>query len=274
MGEPEGSILAAKTARKLQLEDGDDDDDVMVISEDSSSLPSYSGASSHQSQHNRSPFRKSPQATSYFQTDSEITARKQLFPSNRSSDQLNSFRFSGSKKLSSLANAGGQSPFTLLDQSQTFVSGTDSKNKKYFVLTKNTEDAEIVSSQESSSLPQTDCIEIDSDQDTGPSSQNSIAETTDSGGTAAKTSSFSYMTSKDFISAHPCTQGQPSVDEKPAVLQRSQSVAEFMLQPARVRATSSPLVDLEDNAPLSNCRGSAIPIPSTNSTLSKVVLAL
>ena len=270
--EGEGSIAATKTARKLQLDDGDEEDDIVMMTseerEDSSSLPSFSGASSHQSPHHRSPFHKSPQAmTSYLQTDSEITARKQLFPSNRSSSISNRFSFSGSKKLSSSANVGGQSPFTLLDQSQKFIGGTDSKEKKRFVVaTKNTEDTESISSQEHSTLwqTQTDCIEIDSDQDDDPTSQNSVTETTVSGVT------FSYMTSKDFITAHPCTQGQQSADEKPTALQRSRSVAELMLQPERERATGTPLVNLEDSTQQRNRnrRGSAIP---TNSTLSKVI---
>ena len=262
--EGEGSIVATKTARKLQLED--DDDEIMITSEereDSSSLPSSSVTSSWSPLH-RSLFHKNPQATtSYFQTESEITVRKQLFPSNRSNERLNSFRFSSSKKPSLSAKVGGQNPFALLDQSQKFTGGADSENKKCFVLTNNADDVDI-SLQENSTLPQTECIEIDLDQDTDPSLQNSTGESTDSGGAAARSSSFSYMTSKDFITAHPCTQGQPSVDEKPSVLQRSQSVAEMMLQPARVRAASSPLVDLEGNAPLNNRRGSAI--PSTSGT--------
>ena len=262
--EGEGSIVATKTARKLQMED--DDDEIMITSkerEDSSSLPSSSVTSSWSPLH-RSPFHKSPQATtSYFQTESEITVRKQLFPSNRSNERLNSFRFSSSKKPSLSAKVGGQNPFALLDQSQKFTGGADSENKKCFVLTNNADNVDI-SLQENSTLPQTECIEIDLDQDTDPSLQNSTGESTDSGGAAARSSSFSYMTSKDFITAHPCTQGQPSVDEKPSVLQRSQSVAEMMLQPARVRVASSPLVDLEGNTPLNNHRGSAI--PSTSGT--------
>ena len=259
--EGEGSIVATKTARKLQLED--DNDEIMITSEergDSCSLSSSAVTSSWSPLH-RSPFQKSPQAmSSHFQTDSEITVRKQLFPSNGKSERLNSFRFSSSKKLLSSAKVGGQNPFALLDQSQKFTGGADSENKKCFVLTNNADDVDI-SLQDKSTLPQTDCIEIDSDQDTDqdtdPSLQNSTGGTTDFGGGEAKSSSFPYMTSKDFITAHPCTQGQPSVDEKPAVLQRSQSVAEMMLQPTRVRATSSTLMDLDG-------RGSAI--PSTNST--------
>lgn len=265
--EGEGGIVApTKTARKLQLED---DTFAMVTSNERknspSSLPSSSAAYSPL---HRSPFRKSPRATcsaSCFETDSEISVRKQLFPSNRRSDRLKMFQFSSSKKRSSSAKVGSQNPFALLDQSQKFTGGVDSENKKCFVLTNNADNMEI-SSQANSSLspPQTErtiCIEIDSDQDTGPSSQNSTGETTGTGGVAAKSGSFSYMTSADFITAHPCTQGQPSVDEKPAVLQRSQSVAEMMLQPAGARANtcSSPLVDLEGNAPLNNRRGSAFP---------------
>jgi hypothetical protein len=265
----EGGIVATKTARKLQLDDVDDDDDDIVImsskKREDVPPPFLPSSSAVPSPPRRSPFRKSPQATaSYLEMESEVSVRKQLFPSNRSSERLSSFRFSGSKNLSSSAKAGGKNPFALLDQSQKFTGGADSENKKCFVLTNNPEDVDI-SSQENSILPQTDYIEIHSDQDTDPSLHNPTGETIGSGGVESKSTSFSYnMSSKDFITAHPCTHGQPSINEKPAMLQRSQSVAEMMLQPAIARATSSqPLVGSERNAPLSNRRGSAI--PSTNS---------
>lgn len=263
--EGEGNIATTKTARKLQLEDIDDDI-VMMTGEErednsSSSLPPTSGTSSPP---HRSPFRKSPRAAaSHFETDSEITVRKQLFPSNRTSERLKIFQFSSSRKLSSSAKVGGQNPFTLLDQSQKFAGGADSENKKCFVLTDNADDVDI-SLQENTAQPQTDCIEIDSDHDSNPLLHNSTRGATGSGGAESKGGSFSYMTSEDFITPHPCTQGQPSVDEKPAVMQRSQSVAEMMLQPARERASSSPLVNLEGNSPLINCRGSAAPSTNTN----------
>ncbi len=260
----EGGIVATKTARKLQLDD-DDDDIVIINSQEREDVPpSLPSSSAVPSPPHRSPFRKSPQATaSYLEMESEISVRKQLFPSNRNNERLSSFRFSSSKNLSSSAKAGGKNPFALLDQSQKFTGGADSENKKCFVLTNNPEDVDI-SLQENSVLPQTDCIEIHSDQDTDPSLDNPTGETIGSGGMESKSTSFSYMSSKDFITAHPCTHGQPSVDEKPAMLQRSQSVAEMMLQPAISRATSSqPLAGSERNAPLRDRRGSAI--PSTNS---------
>ena len=253
--EGEGGMAATKTARKLQLED--DDDDIVIVSGEEREdgpppLPSSSAASSPL---HRSPFRKSPQASasSHLETDSEISVRKRLFPSNRSSEHLSSFQFSGSTRPSSSAKVGGKNPFTLLDQSQKFTGGADSENKKCFVLTNNVEDVDI-SSQENFILPQTDSVELD--HDTDPPSQNSAGEITGAGGEEAKSSSFPYMTSKDFITAHPCTRGQPSADENPPVLQRSQSVAEMMLQPVRARATTS--------QPLMGNRNRSI--PSTNST--------
>ena len=251
--EGEGGMAATKTARKLQLEDEDDDDDDVVVIMNSEEredgpicLPSSSASAS-------SPFRKSPQAaaaSSHLETDSGISVRKRLFPSNSSSERLSKFQFSGSKRPLSSAKSGGKNPFALLDQSQKFTGGADSENKKCFVLTNNAEDTDI-SSQENSILPQTDSIEIYSDQDTDNPSQNSAGEATGIGGAEAKNSSFSYMMSKDFITAHPCTRGQPSVDENPPVLQRSLSVAEMMLQPARV--SSQPLIGSDRNR---NRRGS------------------
>ena len=248
--EGEGGMAATKTARKLQLEDDNDDDDVVIVNREEredgqTCLPSSSASAS--SPLHRSPFRKSPQtaaASSHLQTDSEISVRKRLFPSNSSSERLSKFQFSGSKRPLSSAINGGKNPFALLDESQKFTGGVDSENKKYFVLTNNAEDTDI-SSQENSILPQTDSVEI---QDTDNPSQNSTGEATGVGRVEAKNSSFSYMTSKDFITAHPCTHGQPNVDGNPPVLQRSLSVAEMMIQPARARATSShPLIGSDGN---------------------------
>ena len=265
--EGEGSVVATKTARKLQL---DPEDDAM-IREEGENISSHSSPLDESMRspgpHCRSPFHKRPQAmTSYFQTDTEITARKQLFPSVRNSGCLDRLRYTKSS-----TKVGGKNPFTLLDQSQKFVGGTDTENKKCFLLTKNSQEADLCAQDNLKLPPQTDCIVIDLDQekDAEPFSQSTIAETCASGG-GDKSSSFSYMTSKDFITAHPCTQGQPSVDEKPTVLHRSQSVTESMLPSARVRRTSPPLADLMGNTPLNNRRGSVT--SSVNSTNSKVIL--
>ena len=268
----EGNTAATKAAsRKLQL--GGDDNDLMTIEERHEEDVSFHSSSlGESSQQNPNPFRESRQQemiSSPSQVETEVTVKKQLFPSDRRSGILDRFRYShSSKKVTSSTKLGSHNPFTLLDQSQKFVSGTGSENIKSSALEDNIEDDADVCLQENFMLPRSDSILIDSDQGDDLDSQTSVAESTAPGGEgASRSGSFSYMTSKDFITAHPCTLGQSSSAESwPTALHRSHSVSESMLQPERVRRTSSQLEDFERNTPSVNRRGSDV----TSTTNSKV----
>ena len=234
--------MVTRAARKLKLNDTNEDDvpqERMEVSSSSSFSPSR-----------KSPFRKSPPSPAVVRSglDSELPARKQLFPTSSGSNallKLSRLKYSSTKKLIS-SKMGGQSPFDLLDHSQKFVSETDSDSKKTFMLTRSTE-ADTLQSEESLVLSQV------SDENLEDASC-SQSERTDTGG-----GSFNYLTSNDLITTY---RGPLGVDDKMTSSQSSCSKSE-QLSLAR---DATPLIDLVDNTCTQVTNHRASFLSSTNSS--------
>lgn len=253
--EGEASEVAAKASRKLQLTTSNMDDEPQPQESAESSSPFSSSFNPAVSPGHRSPFRKRHSAQAECsKVVTETSAKKQLFAARGGDDfpSLTKFQYLGAKKLTTKVSEQ-QNPFERLDQSQKFISESDSENK-CFLLTKTTEEGNL-SSGESSALPQigdSRIARLDM-----PSLRSGATETSDS--SEESKSSFSYMSSTELISTY---SDKLTASQEPSCSETEQT---WQSRGPRLSEPTLPLVDLRENVPL-NRRASF----ATSTTSSKV----